>query len=307
LKKIIEENQDQNQCQCGCSCDSDNSDKQNQQGEGESNQDDQQGDNSGNGSQGDSDNQGGTCPKCGKPKKQNALDNLKQMDDHSIWKESKGSEQLAKEIAGDIVNRAVQKSRGNLPSNIESILELLFEKPQINWREVTKRIVGNKKLNTKKVLYKTNRRMPHRQELKGTIKDRTFELVVVVDESGSMSNDEINYGLNEIRAICKMQNSTVKVLHIDTEVKEISSFGKTDTVYKRSSCGGTYMYPAIEYMTEHKIKHDAIIFITDGEIENVDDWEIQPNKPIIFLTTNRMIESSNPRYRCFKLDYKMGV
>jgi predicted metal-dependent peptidase len=232
---------------------------------------------------------------------------MKQLDDHSIWKESKGSEQLAKEIAGDIVNRAMQKARGNLPHNIESILELLFEKPQINWREVTKRIVGNKKLNTKKVLYKTNRRMPHRQELKGTIKDRTFELVVVVDESGSMSNDEINYGLNEIRAICKMQNSTVKVLHIDTEVKEISEFGKTDTTYKRASSGGTYMYPAIEYMYENKTRHDAIIFITDGEIENVDEWGIQPNKPIIFLTTSRMVESDNPKYRCFKLDYKQGA
>ena len=140
------------------------------------------------------------------------------------------------------------------------MLEVLCATTQINWQQVTRRIVGNKKSNFRKVIYKPNRRMPGRHELKGSIKDTTFEMVVVVDESGSMSNEEIAYGLNEVRQICKMQDSNLKILHIDTEVKEVSEFGKNNRLFSRKSSGGTHMYPAIEYLYDNKIEFDAIHF-----------------------------------------------
>lgn len=225
------------------------------------------------------------------------------IDSHDIWERSEGSPQLAKEIAGDLLKRATQKARGHLPNNLNEMLEVLFEKPQINWQQVTRRIVGNKKSNFRRVIYKPNRRMPGRHELKGSIKDTTFELVVVVDESGSMSNDEIIYGLNEIRQICKMQDSKLKILHVDTEVKEISEFSHKSTNFNRKSSGGTHMYPAIEYLYNNKIQFDAILFITDGGIENLNSWDIKPNKPIIFLTTDIDIDTNiHPMYSCYKLN-----
>ena len=132
---------------------------------------------------------------------------------------------------------------------------------------------------------KSDRRFPNRGDLKGKTKDRVFELTVVVDISGSMFDEEILQGLNEIHHICITTNTTMNLIQIDSVVHNVEKFTTKTKIFKRVGNGGTFMEPAIDYIRENKIQTDGCIFITDGWIEDVSRWRHPPKYKVIFLVT----------------------
>lgn len=209
-------------------------------------------------------------------------------DTHSLWEESEGESEVEKEMASSILNKAIEKSKGNLPSNISDLIKITSRKSKVSWKRVLNNLMASKKANIKLTTKKPNRRFPEREELLGKIKDYIFDVIVVLDVSGSMNNSEISLGLNEINALCKLQNSSLKIIQVDKEVQEIKKY-KPSTTFTRKGAGGTRMYPAIEFIKENKLQYDSIIFITDGLIEDISTWEYKPNRPVIFLTTDKKI------------------
>lgn len=209
----------------------------------------------------------------------------KEVGTHQKWEESQGDNDLRKDITRRMIEKSIEKSRGNLPAEWETFLEIFKSPVQVSWRRALKNITSNKKANTRRTVMRSDRRFPAREDLKGRTKDRTFDLVVIVDVSGSMSDNEILTGLNEIKEICRMNNTTLKMIQVDTQVHSIEEFKRNSTKFKRNAQGGTYIYPAISYIREKKIKYDAIIIITDGGIEDVSKWEVPVKERVIFLNT----------------------
>lgn len=226
--------------------------------------------------------------------------------DHSKWDESEGNEQAAKEITRQMTETATNKSRGLSPSECSDALALLKMKEQINWKKELRRIVGNRKAFSKLTIKKHDRRFPERKDLRGKTKDHVADILVILDVSGSMSDEELLYGLNETRAISEKAGAGVKIIQIDTEPKLVEEFDPKATSFKRRGYGGTTLYPAIAYAMEHNIRFDCVVIVTDGYCESTWDGQI-PKVPFIWLVTqnknNLALDiSSYPRMKSHTLE-----
>lgn len=204
--------------------------------------------------------------------------------DHSKWNESEGDAEAAKEIARQMSETSSNKSRGMTPSECADAINMLKLREQINWKKELRRIVGNRKAFSKLTIKKNDRRFPDRKDLRGKTRDHVADILVILDVSGSMSDEEILYGLNEVRAIAEKAGAGVKIIQIDTEPKLVENFDPKAKTFTRRGFGGTYMYPAVEYATKNNIRFDAIVLITDGYCERSFDGQV-PRVPFIWLVT----------------------
>lgn len=214
--------------------------------------------------------------------------------------ESVGDEEYRKEVTKNMLEKAADRSRGNTPSNYASMIALYDKKSEVDWRRELRKVVGNKKSNKRRTIMRVDRRFPNREEIKGITKDRVFDLVVVMDVSGSMDDQMLIDGLIEIKEICRLSNATVKLIQVDTEIHEVTDFDKNTRSFNRSAHGGTCIYPAIEYIRENKIEHNAIVIISDMHIEPSTMWKIPPKVPCFFLNTAGTKWDGFARFKNFK-------
>lgn len=214
-----------------------------------------------------------------------------QVDDHSKWEESKGDSEIQKDVAKRMAERSAeqtQRSRGNLPSNYSDWIQILTTERVVNWKQVLKRIIGNKRVGHTPTLYKPNRRQPDASHIKGRIKDRKFDLLVVADVSGSVSDKELAYGIAEINHLCKQTQTPVKLIQVDTAAHEPEPISSRTNKFHRKACGGTYLYPAIEKAYERKVPFNAVVVITDGGISSEDLFKFEAlNLKVIWLLTDK--------------------
>ena len=223
----------------------------------------------------------------------------KLVGDHGKWKETEGDEYVQQEITKNMLEKAADnttKSRGNLPANYAEMLDNITRRREVDWKKVVRNIVGNKKANVRKTLMRKDRRMPGANWIKGRTKDRIFELAVISDVSGSVSDEALTILWGEIVNICHMFNTPVKVVQVDTEPKAPEELTKTTKAIKRKARGGTYLSPAIKTLEEHKVTYNALVITTDGELCTSD---VEPfsrlRVPVIWLIehTGRVMPSMN--------------
>lgn len=223
---------------------------------------------------------------------------LEILDDHDKWEEIKGDPMIAQAIVKSMVEKAMvntQKSMGSIPSSYGSWLELLTNKHQLNWKQLLRRVVGNKKANVRSTIYKPNRRNPDAMHLKGKTKDYVFDLLVVTDVSGSVSDKELLYGLTEIKQICKTTASSVKLIQVDSVAYPPEDIKKNLISFNRKACGGTVLAPAIDMAKEHDLNFNAVVVITDGHIDRSDivAYEALNKRVIWVITSSEDIEKFN--------------
>ena len=197
--------------------------------------------------------------------------------DHGSWADSEGDEQIAKDLAKNMAEKAAHntsnsKSPGRLPSEYSKWIELLSTKREVDWKKVLRGIVGNKKAFQRKTILRRDRRSPHMDHIKGRTKDRVFNLLVVSDVSGSVSDDALIEVWNEITNISKTTNTPTTLIQIDTEAYPPEELKRNTRKMTRRASGGTYLSPALEKAKEHHIDYDAIVVTTDNELFN-DDYD----------------------------------
>jgi predicted metal-dependent peptidase len=211
-------------------------------------------------------------------------------DDHSMWGEvPEGEEELARSSMEKMVKDALSQSRGNVPGNIEEILDLWRKKAIISWKRVLKRILASKPGSKVGTIKRRDRRQPKRIDVKGKKKFYDKPTVIVgVDTSGSMDDEMIVNGLVEIAEVCKVTGSNLEVVQIDTEIKGTETFDAKKKTFERKGYGGTYMGAMPEWLNKTKKEHDVLIMISDLFIEDVctdENW-LKHKKPVIWLNTS---------------------
>jgi predicted metal-dependent peptidase len=230
------------------------------------------------------------------------------IDDHSSWQEIEGDATLQQEMTKNMVEKAAtetQKAKGNLPVGYAEMIDNLTMRREVDWKQVLRRIVGNKKANQRKTLMRRDRRLPFANWIKGKTKDRVFELAVVSDVSGSVSDKALVELWGEIIHICDLYNTPVTLVQVDTEPSKPEPLTKQTKTLERKACGGTYLSPAVKKLQETNSKFDALVVTTDGYLF---DEDIEPfyklNKPIIWLiesTGQIMPEMNQGKMRAIKL------
>ena len=204
-----------------------------------------------------------------------ALNNvLQQMDgdspyDHKTWKEfddlSEADKKLVeKQIEHQLKQTAEQteKRRGTIPGELADLIHRLthIEPPSFDWKGYLKRFIGNSSISyTKKLRRKYNKRYAANPGIKIKFKNH---ILVGVDTSGSVSNDELKEFMNELVHMHKTGHK-ITVAQCDTQINSIEDFNpKKDWEVKGR--GGTEFQPVIDHYNEVG-KYTALIYLTDGE------------------------------------------
>lgn len=232
----------------------------------------------------------------------------KTLDDHSKWNESKGDTELQDDITKNMIEKSIsntQKSQGTVPSGISDWLSLHSHKKELDWRKVLRGIVGNKRVGSRKTIMRQDRRLPNFEWIKGRTKDRVFDLLVISDVSGSVSDDALLSLWGEVRYICDITQSAVKLIQVDTRPYKPEDLTKTTKLIERKACGGTILYPALKMAKDSKLLYDALVVTTDGYL-NADDvikFKILNKRVIWLIESNGQImpEMSEGRMQVFKL------
>lgn len=206
-------------------------------------------------------------------------------------------------ISEEIVNRAIEKSRGLIPSDVSEMIDKLFSK-KINWKKFIKNEMSNTSIDVEETIKRRNRRFMERVEIKGFKQTFSSEGIVILDTSGSVETKFISKTLGEINNLCKSTGSTIKLIQVDAEVQEVKKFDENSKRISIKGRGGTYLYPAFEHIEKNKIRYDYIIVITDGECES--SWPTRPKKKVFFLLPENAklnLDTSYMRSKTFNIRY----
>lgn len=172
---------------------------------------------------------------------------------------------------------ARQKIAGKGAGGIDRELQDLLE-PKVDWREVLREFVKA----TCKAKDTSSWRKPNRRFLgTGTympsmIGEKVGHLVIAIDTSGSIGQDELSDFLSEVKGIAEEVNpSQVDLIYWDSEVAGHEEYTENDVASIISSTkpkggGGTSPSCVSEYLKDKKIEPECIIMLTDGYVG--DDW-----------------------------------
>lgn len=184
----------------------------------------------------------------------NPVDSLTDAEKSAITSNLQGTiESLAEEI---------QKSQGNIPAEIDQLIKgFVKPKPKFNYLKYIKNFVGNSTkytIGTSKL--RENQRFPGQPKV---VLKPLNRMLVLIDESGSVSENELYEFLNEIHHLSK--KTDIEIRPFDTSVmKQVKYAGKGS--FKRTNCGGTSFTAAVNYYNENREFTSCIIF-TDGHAE----------------------------------------
>lgn len=213
---------------------------------------------------------------CGCNKKNNKFDT------HEIWKNiykpennnfipvSKATQNLMNEVVRQMDTG--NKGRGAIPGNIIDQINKLNEPPQIKWQSLVVKQIGKQVCGKRKSPNRLNRRDPKSIYKKGNLNDRLQPIVVAFDVSGSVSNKELMYFLNELQALTNKLKLPVTYIQFDWEIQNVDTIAPGEKPsFDIHGRGGTAFQPVFDYLKEEQYPKETQLFIfTDGGGE----WEI---------------------------------
>lgn len=192
-------------------------------------------------------------------------------DDHSSWgKEFQECSDAEKQLIQNQINSQIKtaaeqtmKMRGTIPAEMQAIVDELF-KPKsrvFDWKAYFRRMLGSiYDINIKKTRRKESIRFPGATGIKHKKK---VSILVAVDTSGSVNNEELKDFFSEITYIYKA-GARITILECDAAISANYEYtGKwTGKVHGR---GGTDFQPVIDYYRNNMKDYAALVYFTDGE------------------------------------------
>ena len=223
-------------------------------------------------------------------------------DEHATWGEfeniSEAEQKLIdKQITG-ILNEAkkqTSKKHGRIPGEIEELIKVEeFIPPKFDWRGYIRRFTGiSTKIYTKKVRRKENKRFSEFPGLKIKMKQH---MLLAIDTSGSVCDEELKEFMNEIHHIYK-SGVDITIIQCDTNINSIESYkGKNEIAVKGR--GGTSFDPVLEYYIANDRKFTNLVYFTDGECNT----SIKPKKPILWVISERSEMNASLPGKVIKLE-----
>ena len=211
-------------------------------------------------------------------------------DEHG-WEEGQGmgdgeKEELSREIDNAIRQGAILagKVNGNLNRSFTDLMSA-----RVDWREALREFVSSVSQGKDDSTWrKPNRRwLQHDIYMPSTISESMGSILVAVDTSGSIRDDDVNKFLSEVVGIMNNVNpEQVHLLYWDHDVAghEVYGIGDGDKLMgstKPKGGGGTSPSCITEYMKERNIKPECMVVLTDGYVGG--DWGGTWNCPVLWV------------------------
>lgn len=185
---------------------------------------------------------------------------------HDIWEESSDIDQ---ETLQEFTEKVILLSeKGEIPSYIRSLLSTLkSSRGELPWNLYLQRLMGSVESNKKKTITRRNRRQPERLELRGELRSHKAKVVVAIDISGSISDEEFKQAMKEVLSIVKNYNHEITVIECDDEIRQVYQVKSIKDIKDRSKArGGTKFSPVFEYANQNMV--NLLVYFTDGKGED---------------------------------------
>jgi predicted metal-dependent peptidase len=214
-------------------------------------------------------------------------------DDHDGWDDIPDEDKemiqgKIKEIVKDAANEANNRNWGSISSALRQEINRLISK-EIKWESLLKRFCGfsrkNERINS---IRRLNKKYPGVHS--GFKKNYKPSIAVYIDESGSVSNNEIERFYAELDNLSRQTD--FHVYKFDTRVDESSSFHwkkNSRPVRQRNLMGGTCFNSVTKHAIKNKKTFDGYIVLTDGGAPKPDNsigikrcWVLASNCELAF-------------------------
>lgn len=230
------------------------------------------------------------------------LDSTKNQDFKHYWELSEDADNLTDELKRTIIESNIiqsadtlEKTIGNIPGHIEDMLEIIRNRKQsFDWKVYLRNFANNRFSTKVKV---TRRRESKRYDGGPAIKKkRKSKVLVAIDTSGSVSQDELNIFLTEIDHIAK-NNVEIELMQFDCIIQDKRMYNKSDAI-KIHGRGGTDFQKVVDYYEENNKEYNSLIIFTDG-FAGKPTSKFNSQKILFVITPNG---TSIPNYNNIKLN-----
>lgn len=180
--------------------------------------------------------------------------------------------------------KTYNKERGRLPAHIADLIQGALAPPKAPYYQIIRKLVrGTRFSKFRRSPTKINRKrtysfllgedvIPQISPFPGKTRDFTFDITVLIDTSGSMSNDDVKEGLSGVRNIIeKDRHCYTTVLEVDAGVeKEYVCKKVRDIQFNVKGRGGTTLGPGLFRAKE--LGCDVCLAFTDGYTEDINNY-----------------------------------
>ena len=185
------------------------------------------------------------------------------------------------------INQAYEaaKTAGKLPGGLSKIIDDII-KPKVNWKSVLIKFLTNTAKNDYSWIKPNRRFIARDMYLPSLYSERLESIVVAVDTSGSISDEELQIFASETSAIlASMDPESIEFLQCDTEINQHDTYTRENLPLKVEfkGRGGTDFAPVWEYIEEKGLMPKACIYLTDLY---PCDWGEKPPYPVLWVSTS---------------------
>lgn len=222
---------------------------------------------------------------------------------HDVWEESDLNEDSIKDMTK---KTAISAYNGKGPKDIQAIINSYTQKAEISWQDALKKAIPSLRAGEKKTIMRRNRRQPERLDLRGTLPNNVPEIIVALDISASMSDDEFNKILVEVLEISRIRTNKITVIECDNEIRRVYKIKSKNEIKKRvAKNGSTKFSPVFRYIKENNLKNHILVYFTDGVGEK--ELEVKPKKSntIWVLIGNEELSLKNPYGQIKRIESKV--
>lgn len=207
-------------------------------------------------------------------------------------------EDIAEAIVSGLLSAA--KSRGEVPGNLSDYVDVFLADPLVDWRSVLRKFTRFSGVTD------CVRTMTRRSKRWGTfpaVKITNMQrIAIVIDTSGSMSDEEFNQAINEVRGSLA-ERCQVIVIQADAVVDSVDIYTRklpNISRIERNGYGGTSFDDALLYVkTKGRLdqhsefpnidKVDGVVYITDGYAPAPEESSY-PNCKVIWVSTQKEVQ-----------------
>jgi predicted metal-dependent peptidase len=212
-----------------------------------------------------------------------------EFDKHDFGKPM--TQEEAKEMDGKI-DRAIREGAllaGRLGIDLPRAISDLLD-PVIDWKkELAEFVTSSCKGKDEYTWRKFNRRLISNDIYLPTVENETIgEVVVAIDTSGSIGQQQLDAFASELVSICEaVSPDAVRVLWWDTKVHGeqlfTDNYDQIGSMLKPLGGGGTRVSSVAEYINKKKINAECVLVFTDGYLESDVVWNI--SSPTLWMVT----------------------
>lgn len=157
------------------------------------------------------------------------------------------------------------KAQGKLPGSLARLVEKILT-PQIDWKAALRRFVQQQAKADYSWKMPNRRYMPQGLYLPSLQSESFPPLVVAVDTSGSIGNDELSAFAAEVQAVLdECQPEALHVVYCDARINHVDRYEPGDTVKMQAhGGGGTDFRPVFAHVAAEIEDAAAVVYLTDG-------------------------------------------